>query len=86
MSKDFEILKPDEKARKLYQKIEKIFIDANADSWGYETVEILKILSDEVIGELEDRKQHIDDLDVPVLNLGVEFWEKVKAESETIVV
>lgn len=41
------------KAKELYDKFEKIFIDANADSWGKEAKQCAAICVREIIDELQ---------------------------------
>lgn len=43
---------PQEKAKELYDKYEKLFLNANADSWSKEASNCVLMLVDEILNEL----------------------------------
>ena len=61
-------MEPKEKAKELYLKFEKLFVDANADSWGNEAKACAIICVDEILS-MYAKFQHKYD-----------YWQSVKEE------
>jgi len=65
-----------EKAKQLYDRFEKIFIDANADSWGEEAKKCALIAVNEIVNELIPSDFKYQQLYTDIRT----YWEQVKEE------
>jgi len=77
---------PKEKAKELYDKYEKIILDANADSWGIESKQCALICVDEILklNTWVDENYQRDNPKLIDIEDTEEFWQQVKQEIESL--
>lgn len=74
----------DEKAKELYDKFEKMFINANADSWGKEAKQCAKEECDAVLNVLQEIGQSLshNTYSKEVINSEYLIWVSIKTAIE----